>query len=222
MRGPGAYSNRRSRVIRGRPENRGPVAPIRCTRMRKVLSACQLITFPGPDSRRKLQPDSMRPLSILKPPRPFKNLNAPYRMVFINEESLEEVASFQLTKSSLYALFSTIFLITILATVCVLLFTPLKYYIPGYGSNEVRVQAIQLERKVDSLSSLVQAGEEHAQRITALISGKGIQVRDTAMLKPELLKAMPESVLPAPEDIREQAGQTVKQEKRNARKKPRK
>jgi hypothetical protein len=158
----------------------------------------------------------MRPLSILKPPRPFKNLNAPYRMVFINEESLEEVASFQLTKSSLYALFSTIFLITILATVCVLLFTPLKYYIPGYGSNEVRVQAMRLEQQVDSLSGLVVAGEQHAARIAALISGKDVDVRDTAMLKPELLKAMPESVLPAPEVIREQAGQAVKQEKRNA------
>ncbi len=163
----------------------------------------------------------MRPLSILRPPRPFKNLNAPYRMVFINEESLEEVASFQLTKRSLYALFSTIFLITILATVCVLLFTPLKYYIPGYGSNEVRIQAQQLERKVDSLSGLVVAGEQRAQRISALIAGKDAPVRDTAMLKPELLRAMPESVLPAPEDIREEATQSVKQPKRNARKRRR-
>ncbi len=71
----------------------------------------------------------MRPLS-LKPPRPFKNLNAPYRMVFINEDSLEEVASFHLTKKSLYTLFSTIFLITILATVAVLLFTPLQILHP--------------------------------------------------------------------------------------------
>lgn len=163
----------------------------------------------------------MRPLSILKPPRLFRNLNAPYRMVFINEESLEEVASFQLTKSSLYGLFSTIFLITILATVCVLLFTPLKYYIPGYGSNEVRMRAMKLERKVDSLSSLVVAGEAHAARISALIAGKDIQVRDTAMLKPELLRAMPESVLPAPEDIREEATQAVKKSTRNAGRKRR-
>jgi hypothetical protein len=152
----------------------------------------------------------MRPLSILKPPRLFRNLNAPYRMVFINEESLEEVASFQLTKRSLYGLFSTIFLLTILATVCVLLFTPLKYYIPGYGSNEVRMRAMKLEQKVDSLSGLVVAGEQHAARISALIAGKDVPDRDTAMLKPELLKAMPESVLPAPEDIREEATQAAK------------
>ena len=158
----------------------------------------------------------MRPLT-LKRPRPFRNLNAPYRMVFINEDSMEEVASFHLTKKSLYSLFSTIFLITILATVSILLFTPLKYYIPGYGSNAMRVQAIRLERKVDSLAGLVAAGQQQAGRISAIIAGKDVQTRDTAMLKPELLKAPPQSILPDPEEIKEQATVTVKKEKRNAR-----
>ena len=159
----------------------------------------------------------MRPLS-LKPPRPFKNLNAPYRMVFINEESLEEVASFHLTKKSLYTLFSTIFLITILATVTVLLFTPLKYYIPGYGSNTVRVEALQLERKVDSLNELVSANARQAAHIRQLIAGKDFPKRDTAMLKPELIRSAPESILPAPEEIRQQAGTAIKNEsKRHGR-----
>lgn len=140
-------------------------------------------------------------------------------MVFINEDSLEEVASFHLTKKSLYTLFSTIFLITILATICILLYTPLKYYIPGYGSNEVRMHAIQLEQKVDSLSGLVIAGQQHAQRISALISSKDAPARDTVMLKPELLHSQPESILPAAEDIRAQAVEDVNKEKRHARRK---
>ncbi len=150
----------------------------------------------------------MRPLS-LKPPRPFKNLNAPYRMVFINEDSLEEVASFHLTKKSLYTLFSTIFLITILATVALLLFTPLKYYIPGYGSNAVRIQAAILERQVDSLTELTIANTRHAERIQKLIASKDAPERDTAMLKPELIRTAPESILPTPEDIQKQAGTAI-------------
>jgi hypothetical protein len=160
----------------------------------------------------------MRKLT-LKPPRPFKNLNAPYRMVFINDETLEEVASFHLTKKSLYTLFSTIFLITILATVCVLLFTPLKYYIPGYGSNTLRMQTIQLERKVDSLSRLVVSGQQHADRIRALIAGRDFPERDTAMLKPELIRSPPNGILPDPDEVREQAVQEVKKESRNGRRK---
>ena len=159
----------------------------------------------------------MRPLT-LKRPRPFKNLNAPYRMVFINEASLEEVASFHLTKRSLYTLFSTIFLVTIFATVAVLLYTPLKYYIPGYGSNAVRIQAFRVEQKVDSLTALVALGQQRADHITALIAGRDEPVRDTALLKTALLKSLPESVLPDPEDIKAQAGAAVKKEKRNGRK----
>src|ERR1043165_8535639 len=155
----------------------------------------------------------MRRIS-LKPPRPFKNLNAPYRMVFLNENTLEEVGSFHLTKKSLYTLFSTIFLITILATVAVLLLTPLRYYIPGYGSNAVRVQAIKLERKVDSLTDLVAANTRNAKRIQKLIAGKDVAERDTTMLKPELIRSAPESILPAPEDIREQAGAAIQKENR--------
>jgi hypothetical protein len=156
----------------------------------------------------------MRPL-FLKPPRLLKNLNAPYRMVFINDNSLEEVASFHLTKKSLYTLFSSIFLITILATVIILLFTPLKYYIPGYGSNAVRVQALKLERRVDSLTELVAANTRQAERIQRLIAGKDIALRDTAMLKAELIHSAPESVLPAPDDIKQQAGAAIQKENKH-------
>ena len=139
-------------------------------------------------------------------------------MVFINEDSLEEVASYHLTKKSLYTLFSTIFLTTILATVAVLLLTPLRYYIPGYGSNTVRVQALKLERRVDSLTDLVVANTRNAERIQKLIAGKDIKERDTAMLKPELIRSAPESILPAPEEIRQQAGAAIQKEsKRHGR-----
>lgn len=160
----------------------------------------------------------MRPISF-KPPRPFKNLNAPYRMVFINEDSLDEVASFRLTKKSLYTLFSTIFLLTILGTVGILLFTPLKYYIPGYGNNQVRKEALALERRVDSLSGLVQASQARAARIAGLIAGKDVPQRDTAMLKPSLILNPPESILPEPTEIKTQVQAETKAQHKNGKRK---
>jgi len=160
----------------------------------------------------------MRPLSF-KSPKPFKNLNAPYRMVFINEDSLEEVASFHLTKKSLYSLFSTIFFITILVTVVVLLFTPLKYYIPGYGSNSDRVEVMRLEQKVDSLANMVQAGEQKAEQIAAVIGAKDEHTRDTTQLSPELINSSQESIMPASADIKNQAIEAVKQDKAHAKSK---
>ena len=159
----------------------------------------------------------MRKLT-LKRPRPFKNLNAPYRMVFINERSLEEVASFHMTKKSVYTLFSTLFVVTILVTVCILLFTPLKYYIPGYGSNVTRTQVIKLKQSVDSLSDLVVLQQKQADGIRQVISGDDKGLRDTTMLNQELIRAdAMNSILPKAADIRQQAGQEVKADKKKRR-----
>ncbi len=155
---------------------------------------------------------------MLKRPRPFKNLNAPYRMVFINEDSLEEVASFHLTKKSVWTLFSSLFVVTILVTVAILLFTPLKFYIPGYGSNVARTQVIRLKQSVDSLSDLIVLQQKQTASIQAIISGKDDGLRDTAMLKPELLSnAAATGILPKAEEIRGQAVQAIKVEKRKTR-----
>jgi len=154
---------------------------------------------------------------LLKRPRPFKNLNAPYRMVFINEDSLEEVGSFHLTKKSVWTLFSSLFIVTIVVTVCILLFTPLKYYIPGYGSNVARTQVIRLKQSVDSLSDLVVVQQKQALAIQSIISGDDKGLRDTAMLKPELVKADAMSILPKAAEIRGQAVQEIKTEKKKTR-----
>lgn len=161
----------------------------------------------------------MRKITFTRP-RPFKNLNAPYRMVFINERSLDEVASFHLTKKSVYTLFSTLFVVTILVTISILLFTPLKYYIPGYGSNVARTQVIKLKQSVDSLSDLVVMQQKQADDIMMVISGDDKGLRDTAMLKQELMKADAiNSILPKASEIKQQAVQEVKVETKKKKKK---
>src|SRR5207248_958537 len=103
-----------------------------------------------------------------------------------------------------YTLFSTLFVVTILITVCILLFTPLRYYIPGYGSNLERRQVIQLKQQVDSIGDLVGAQQRQAENIRRIINGDDKGMRDTSMLRPDLIRedAMG-SFLPKPEDIKE-------------------
>ena len=135
-------------------------------------------------------------------------------MVFINEDSLEEVASFHLTKGSVYTLFSTLFVLTIAATVCILLFTPLKYYVPGYGSSKPRVQMLQLQQKVDSLADVVSAEQRKANNIQHIIAGDDVKQRDTAMLTQEEINKAPQNILPQPEEIKQQAAQPLKKPRR--------
>ncbi len=118
----------------------------------------------------------------------FKKLNTQYRVVFIDDESLEEVGSFQLTMRKLYILLSSMFVLVAVLTVCILLLTPLRYYIPGYGSNKHRMEVIKLKQNVDSLSDLVNAQHKYEENLRDVITGKTPVTKDTTPLDMKKVK----------------------------------
>lgn len=117
----------------------------------------------------------------------YNKLQTQYRIVFINDESLEEVATFRLTIRKLYVLFSTLFVVIVGLTICVLLLTPLKYYIPGYGSNKTHMQVIRLKENVDSLSDLVSAQQSYEANIRKVINGSYNGLSDTTKLSDKVI-----------------------------------
>ena len=127
-------------------------------------------------------------------------------MVFINNKSLEEVASFRLTKGAVYTLFCTLFVLIMAFTVLLLLYTPLRYYVPGYGSSKSRVQVLELRRELDSLGDLVAAQHSQTENMLRIISGNDTSARDTAMLTArQMEEAEMASILPQPDEIMEAA-----------------
>ncbi len=141
----------------------------------------------------------------------FKRLNTHYRLVFIDDTSLQEVASFRLTMRKLYILFSSIFVFVIVVTVGILLLTPLKYYIPGYAGGSNRREVIQLKRTVDSLTDLTAAQEEFQNNLKNVIAGDVKVKRDTTMLDMKRVnqEAM-KNLVPMNEEIKKGALQPVK------------
>lgn len=155
---------------------------------------------------------TMRKIS-LKKPRPFKSLNAPYRLVIINDQSLEEVATFRMTKYSVYGMLSTAFIVIILVTVLILLFTPLRFYIPGYGSSADRDQVIKLRSDVDSISRLAHLRQVQAENIRQVLIGENPTPLDTTKLDPNVVeREARESILPAPEVVQQEAAKAMQQE----------
>lgn len=141
-----------------------------------------------------------------KAPKLFKRLNDPYRMVFIDDATLEEVASFKLTKRSVYVLFSMLFVSIIAITVCILLFTPLKYYIPGYGNNKTRMEVLRLQQTTDSLSDLISAQQLRYENIEKVLNGGYDGTPDTTMLDlAKVRKEQMQSIVPQAKDIKAKA-----------------
>lgn len=112
----------------------------------------------------------------------LKRLQNRYRLVVMNADTYEEVVTFKLTRLSVYIALCTIFVVLVGLTVALIVFTPLKYYIPGYGSRTDREKLMQLKIRADSLESSIQDKQVYWESIRDVLSGNTKQRLDTTML----------------------------------------
>lgn len=142
----------------------------------------------------------------------FRKLNTQYRVVFIDDENLEEVGSFQLTMRKLYILLSSMFVLVAILTVCILLLTPLKYYIPGYGSGKTRSDVIKMKQQVDSLSDLVAAQQAYEANLRNVIGGKKQVTQDTSKLDLKKVKQDEMKTMVPMKEVKKEAIEQVKKD----------
>lgn len=113
----------------------------------------------------------------------LKRLRNQYRLVIMNEDSFEEVVKFRLSRMSVYIWFCTIFVLLIGITASLIIFTPLKYYLPGVGygnAKEVR-EYRNLKIKTDSMEQAVLRQEVYMESIKKVLEGK-VRAKDTTQL----------------------------------------
>ena len=135
-------------------------------------------------------------------PKLFRRMSHPYRMVFIDERTLNEVASYRITRHGVYAVLTSAAVIGTAMLLAILLYTPLKYYIPGYGSGEVRGKALQMQQTVDSLQSLVAASERRAASIQRLLAGEPVPLDTTVLDVERFERERMQSVVPQAEEVK--------------------
>lgn len=101
-----------------------------------------------------------------------KKLLHKYRLVVLNEDTFEERLSFKLNRLNVFVLGSLFAVFLISFTILLIAFTPLKEYIPGYSSTELRLQATDLAFKVDSLQFELAANDAYYGRIQQVLKGE--------------------------------------------------
>ncbi|MBP1652990.1 MAG: hypothetical protein H6Q26_3147 [Bacteroidetes bacterium] len=107
-----------------------------------------------------------------------------YRLVIMNDNTYEEVTSFKLTRMSVYVALSTLFVLLVTITVATVVFTPLRYYIPGYGDLKQRREFIRLKMRTDSLETAINARDKYLDDIKQVIGGDfSTSKLDTTTLK---------------------------------------
>ena len=113
----------------------------------------------------------------------LKRLRNRYRLVVMNDDTYEEVVTFKLSRLSVYIGLSTIFVVLIGLTVALIVFTPLKYYIPGYDDPKMGRQYRQMKYTVDSLNRQIDHHSKYIDNIKKVLNGDQATVLDTTELK---------------------------------------
>lgn len=113
----------------------------------------------------------------------LKRLRNRYRLVVMNDDTYEEVATFKLSRLSVYITMSTLFVLMVSLTVALLVFTPLKYYIPGYGTKQSRADLQVLKIRTDSLEQAIKYKEQYLESVKKVLTGTTPTQRDTMTLK---------------------------------------
>ena len=113
----------------------------------------------------------------------LKRLRNRYRLVVMNEDTYEEVVKFKLNRLSVYIALSTLFVLLTGLTVALIVFTPLKYYLPGvgYGNAKQVKEYRMLKMRTDSIEQALQYKQQYFNDLQKVLQGT-VQKLDTNKL----------------------------------------
>lgn len=122
----------------------------------------------------------------------LERLRNKYRLVILNDETFEEKVSLRLSRLNVFLLVSFGAIFLIFSTSILIAFTPLKEYIPGYASSEMRRNVLNLAFAADSLQRKVNLQEQNLSIIRAIINGEN---PDSLIAQQEINESLPDSVV---------------------------
>jgi hypothetical protein len=113
----------------------------------------------------------------------FKRTSNTYRLVVMNDDTYDEVVAFRLSRKSVYVGLSISFILLVGLTIALIAFTPLKYYIPGYGTKESRSTLQLLKIRTDSLEQTIHVKEQYLEGLKKVLTEGNPQQLDTLPLQ---------------------------------------
>ena len=107
-----------------------------------------------------------------------------YRLVFMNDETLEERLTFRLSRLNVFVALGTLTILLIFLTTFLIAFTPLREYIPGYSSVGLQKKLYELTLKTDSIEKALKRKDRYLQNLRDVINGNDLSenrpiIRDT-------------------------------------------
>lgn len=104
----------------------------------------------------------------------LKKLHHKYRLVVLNDDTMEEKLRFRLTRFNVFIFAGTATILLIVGTIYLIAFTPLREYIPGYADFNTREVLRDLSLRTDSLERDLRQKDLYILNIRNIIEGKDL------------------------------------------------
>jgi murein DD-endopeptidase MepM/ murein hydrolase activator NlpD len=103
--------------------------------------------------------------------RLLQKLKRRFRLVIMNEDTLEESAAFRLRPLNVFVFAGLTVILLITLTTILIAFTPLKEYIPGYADVTMQRRVYSLVLKADSMQKALESRDRYINNIRDIING---------------------------------------------------
>lgn len=101
-----------------------------------------------------------------------QKLTDKYRLVVLNEDTFEERFSLKLSRLNVFVLGGVLSFLLILVTTFIITFTPIKEFIPGYSSTDLKIKATKLAIQTDSLKRKLDILNDYTKALQPILTGE--------------------------------------------------
>ncbi|MDO9256560.1 MAG: M23 family metallopeptidase [Bacteroidales bacterium] len=101
----------------------------------------------------------------------LRRIRDKYRLVLLNEETLEERISFKLSRLNVFVAIGLMSIILVFITTYIIAFTPLKEYIPGYTDVTLQRRIYELQLRSDSVAFAMRTQEKYLESLKKVLGG---------------------------------------------------
>lgn len=118
----------------------------------------------------------------------MRRIRDQYRLVILNEETLEERISFKLSRLNVFVAIGLLSILLVFITTYIIAFTPLKEYIPGYTDVTLQRRIYELQLRSDSVAFAMRAQEKYLEDLRNVLGGdlpneRKMGITDTAQTR---------------------------------------
>jgi murein DD-endopeptidase MepM/ murein hydrolase activator NlpD len=101
----------------------------------------------------------------------LRRIRDKYRLVLLNEETLEERISFKLSRLNVFVAIGLLSILLVFITTYIIAFTPLKEYIPGYTDVTLQRRIYELQLRSDSVAFAMRTQEKYLESLKKVLGG---------------------------------------------------